>query len=82
MADAASDDLVQAGERAPADEEHVRRVDREEFLVRVLAAALGRHGRDGAFEDLQQRLLHALAGDVACDRRVVRLRAILSTSSM
>ena len=29
--------------------------------------------RDGALEDLQQRLLHALAGHVARDRRVVRL---------
>ena len=45
----------------------------EELLVRVLAPALGRHRRDGAFEDLQQRLLDALAGDVARDRRVVRL---------
>jgi hypothetical protein len=27
----------------------------------------------GALEDLQQRLLHALAGDVAGDRRVVAL---------
>ncbi len=39
----------------------------------MLAAALRRHGGDGAFHDLQQRLLHALARHVAGDRRVVRL---------
>ena len=41
--------------------------------MRVLAPALRRHRRDRALEDLQQRLLDALAGDVARDRRVVRL---------
>ena len=69
VADAAGDDLVQAGERAAADEEHVRRVDREELLVRVLAPALGRHRRDGAFEDLQQRLLPP-SPETSRDRRV------------
>ena len=49
------------------------RVDRQELLVRVLAPALRRHRGGGALEDLQQRLLHALAGDVARDRRVVGL---------
>ena len=73
LADPAADDLLQAGERAAADEEDVRRVDREELLVRVLAPALRRHRGDGALEDLQQRLLDALARHVARDRRVVRL---------
>ena len=67
------DDLLEPAERATADEEHVRRVDGEELLVRVLAAALRRHRRDRPLEDLQERLLHALAGHVAGDRRVVRL---------
>src|SRR5919108_485495 len=40
LADALADDLLEARERAPADEEDVRRVDREELLVRVLASAL------------------------------------------
>ncbi len=39
----------------------------------VLASALRRHAGLRPLEDLQQRLLHALAGDVARDRRVVRL---------
>ncbi len=41
--------------------------------MRVLAPALRRHRGHRPLEDLQQRLLHALAGDVARDRRVVRL---------
>jgi hypothetical protein len=39
----------------------------------VLAPALGRHRGGGALEDLEQRLLHALARDVAGDRRVLAL---------
>ncbi len=61
------------GERAAADEEDVRGVDLDELLVRVLAAALGRHRGRGALEDLQQRLLHTLARDVTRDRRVLAL---------
>ena len=61
LADAALDLLVEADERPAADEQDVGRVDLEELLVRVLAAALRRHVRDRAFEDLQQRLLNALA---------------------
>ena len=41
--------------------------------MRVLAPALRRHRGGRALEDLQQRLLHAFAGDVAGDRRVVGL---------
>src|SRR5438132_3561138 len=43
----------------------------------MLTSALRRNVCYRAFEDLQQRLLHALAGDVACDRRVVALAADL-----
>ena len=72
-ADALLDDLLQAVEGAAADEQDVGGVDLDEVLVRVLAPALRRHVGHRAFEDLQQRLLHALAGDVAGDRGVVRL---------
>ncbi len=61
------------GEGAAADEQHVGGVDGEELLVRVLAAALRRHAGHRALEDLEQRLLHALARDVARDGRVVGL---------
>ena len=73
VADPALDHLVEVRERAAADEQDVRRVDREELLVRVLVAALRRDGGLGALEDLQQRLLDALTRDVARDRRVVGL---------
>src|SRR5207249_5144960 len=69
--------LVETDERAAANEEDVRRIDLEELLVRMLAAALGRDVRDRALQDLQQRLLDALAGDVARNRRVLVLAADL-----
>ena len=74
---AALDDAVEADERAAADEEDVRRVDLDELLVRMLAAALRRNVRDRALEDLEQGLLHALAADVAGDGGVVALAADL-----
>ena len=67
------DDLFEAGEGAAADEQDVGRVDLQELLLRMLAPALRRHGGDGAFHDLEQRLLHALARHVAGDRRIVGL---------
>ena len=39
----------------------------------MLAAALRRDARHGAFQDLEERLLHALAAHVARDARVLRL---------
>ena len=77
LADAPLDHLVQADERAAVDEQDVGRIDLEEFLVRMLAPALGRHVGRRAFEDLKQRLLHALTRDVARDRRVLVLAADL-----
>ena len=71
FSDAAADDLLQPVERAAADEQDVGGVDLDEVLVRVLAPALRRHRGDGAFDQLEQRLLHALARHVARDRRVV-----------
>src|SRR4030095_711853 len=65
LADTALDHLVEADKRAAADEEDVRGVDLEELLVRMLTAALGRYVRDGPFQNFQQGLLNALAGDVA-----------------
>ena len=61
LADPLLDHLVELGERAAADEEDVGRVDRQEVLVGMLAAALRRDRGGRALEDLQQRLLHPLA---------------------
>src|SRR6266849_5122944 len=68
---AAADDLLQAVERSAADEQDVGGVHLHEILVGMLAAALRRHRRDRPLDQLQQRLLHALAGNVPGDRRVV-----------
>src|SRR6266567_3725031 len=73
----AENDLLQAGEGAAAHEQDVGGVDLQEFLLRMLASALRRHRCDGAFHDLEQGLLHALARDVAGDRRVVGFAADL-----
>src|ERR1700694_2121762 len=70
---AVQDDLFQAGEGATANEQDIAGVDLQELLLRGLAAALRRHRGNRALDELQQRLLHALARDVAGDRRVVRL---------
>ena len=69
--------LSRPDERAAADEQDVRRVDLEELLVRVLAAALGRDVRDGAFQNLEERLLDAFTRDVARDGGVLVLAADL-----
>src|SRR5229473_3162073 len=74
---AAADDLLQAVERSAADEQDVGGVHLHEILVGMLAAALRPHGRDRPLDQLQQRLLHALAGNVPGDRRVVGLAADL-----
>ena len=39
----------------------------------MLAATLRRNGGNRAFEDFQQRLLHALAADIARNRRIFAL---------
>src|SRR6266849_3785576 len=64
---AAADDLFQAVERSPANEQDVRGVHLHEVLVGMLAAALRRHGRDRPLDQLEQLLddvLHVLA-DIA-----------------
>src|SRR5579859_647139 len=77
LAHAAANNLFQPYKGASADKQDVGRVYRGEFLVRMLAATLRRNVGDGAFQNLQQRLLHAFAGDVARDRGVLVLAADL-----
>src|SRR5215470_4928417 len=64
------DDLLEAYEGAAADEEDVGGIDGGKFLMGMLAATLRRNVGDGAFQNLEQRLLDAFTGDVASDRRV------------
>src|SRR6202034_475723 len=74
---AVENDLFEAGEGAAADEQDVRSIDLQEFLLRVLASALGGHRGKRALNQLEKRLLHALARDVARDRRVIGLARYL-----
>ena len=71
------DNILDARERAGRDEEDAGSVNLQELLVGVLASARGRHGGDRALNDLQERLLDALAGHVARDRGVLGLAADL-----
>ena len=68
-----TDDVLEPREGAGHDEEHVGGVDLDEFLVRVLASALRRDRGHGALEDLQERLLHALARNVPGNGGVLAL---------
>ena len=77
FADAAADHALEADEGSAADEEDVGGVDGGELLVRMLASALRRNVGHGAFENLEQRLLHAFAGDIAGDGGILVLAADL-----
>src|SRR3546814_16360110 len=70
-----ANDLFQTCERAAADEEDVRRIHLQEFLLRMLAAALWRNAGGGAFHPLQQRLLNTLTRPVPATGGIFRLAA-------
>jgi len=53
-----------------------------EVLLGCCGPPWRRHRRDRPFDQLEQRLLHAFAGDVPGDRGLSDLREILSISSM
>ena len=59
------DDLIEPVERAAADKEDIGGVHLYKLLMRMLASALRGDVRDRAFKQLEQRLLHALAGNVS-----------------
>src|SRR5712692_52908 len=73
LADAFLDDFFKPDKRASANEQYVRRIDREKLLVRMLTAALRRNVRHCPLENFQQRLLHAFTRNIASDRRVLVL---------
>src|SRR4029077_5459629 len=73
LAYAPGNDLIQPDKRTTANKEDIRRVNWSKFLMRMLAPALGRNVRNRTFQNLQQCLLHAFAGDVARDRRILIL---------
>ncbi len=70
---AALDNLFKPHESPAADEQDIRGIHGRKFLVRMLAPTLRRDVGDRTFENLQQRLLHALARNVASNRGVLVL---------
>ena len=56
-----------------ADEQDILRIHVDELLLRMLASPLGRHIHDAALQEFEHGLLHALAGNVARNGRVVAL---------
>ena len=66
-----TDNFFQACKRAAADKQDVGRIDVDKFLIRMLAAALGRNAGNRTFNQFQQGLLYTFAGYVAGNRRVV-----------
>ena len=64
-----ADDLFQSLESPSADEQNVARVHLNHRLFRMLAPPFGRDIGSGTLQDLEQSLLHALARDIAADRR-------------
>src|SRR3546814_8898208 len=70
---AGCNDTLEPGEGAAADEENILGVNLDEFLLRIFAAALRCDIRNRSFDDFQQRLLNAFAGNIASDRGAVAL---------
>ena len=77
LSGALSDDLVQAHEGSAADEQNIRRINFDEFLLGMLTPTLRRHTARRAFDQFQERLLHALTRHIAGDGRAFGLAADL-----
>ena len=73
FANALGDDIGQAHERTAQDEQDVGGVDMDKLLLRMLTATLRRHGSLGTLDDFEQRLLNALARNIARDGQVLGL---------
>ena len=73
VAHAIGDDLIQTHKGTAADEQDVRRVDLQQLLLGMLAAAGGRNACHRALKNLKQRLLNALARDITGDGEVLCL---------
>ena len=73
VAHAVGDDLVQTNKGTAADEQDVGRVDLQQLLLGMLAAAGGRNACHRTLKNLKQRLLNALARNIAGDGEVLGL---------
>ena len=70
-------DLVESHESSAADEQNVLGIDMDELLLGMLAPPLRWHARLGALEDLEKRLLNALARHVTRDGEILGLASYL-----
>src|SRR5215467_10944218 len=77
LADAFLNDFVQTDECTAADEKNFLGINLYVFLMGMLASTLGRNITRAAFQDFQQRLLHAFARDIAGDADVISFAADL-----
>ena len=73
VAHAIGDDLVQTNKGTTADEQDVGRVDLQQLLLGMLAAAGGRNACHRALKNLKQCLLNALARNIAGNGEVLGL---------
>ena len=69
----AADSFFNTVKGTAANKENIRRVNLQHFLMRMLAAALRRHIGFRSFQDFQQCLLYAFAGNVSRNGRIFRL---------
>ena len=69
------DNLFESDECPAADEENIRRIDLNEFLMRVLASSLGGDVGNRSFNELEKRLLHPFTGYITRDRWAIALAA-------
>src|ERR1035437_8833534 len=65
--------FFQPDECASTDKQNIGGIDGREFLMWVLAATLRRNVGHGAFENLEQGLLHSFAAHIPGNRRVLVL---------
>ena len=66
------DDFVQTHKRSAAYKENIRRIDLEEFLLRMFTSALGGNIGHCAFNNFQKGLLDPLTGNVSGNARIFR----------
>jgi hypothetical protein len=59
------DDVIQSDKGTAGNEQDVGRVDADELLLGMFSPAFLRHVAAGAFDELQERLLHPFAGHVS-----------------
>ena len=73
LAHTLSNNVGKTHERTAQNEQDVIRVDMDKLLLRMLASTLRGNRSIGPFDNLQQRLLHTFARNVAGDRKILGL---------